>query len=284
MLCLILRCIQDQSESALELLKTKVEHLDIKKLEGEDVEKAVGLIKSTLRALRNASTDARSFVPMDFTKTVMTVLQTTSVPEFNDTFKRKTNQILTLADEDGVLPIWPDASSVLKLALNTYKRYKFDGTWDGPMRKSKALLIAQPSPKPPSTSYKPRDPQQNVTSNITCWGCGGPHHLDDCPHPRDEAKIEANRLKFKALRRSKGKPRNETDADGEPLILNKNGHCVLDQKKWKALKAALINTGSPNQDTTGNAQTNNTNSSPSESGTGLVNAICNAVGRNGNRS
>ena len=86
MLFLILQRVQDRSEQTLDVLKTRVAQLDISKLKGEDVEQAVRLIKSMHRVLKSSSTDSRSYVPRDFVKTVMFVLQTTTVGEFNKFF------------------------------------------------------------------------------------------------------------------------------------------------------------------------------------------------------
>ena len=86
MLFLILQRIQDRSEQTLDVLKIRVAQLDISKLKGEDVEQAARLIKSTHRVLKSSSADSRSYVPRDFVKTVMFVLQTATVREFNEVF------------------------------------------------------------------------------------------------------------------------------------------------------------------------------------------------------
>lgn len=93
------------------------------------------------------------------------------------------------------------------------------------VNKSKALTY-----QPPPSGLNATQPQSD--SKFTCWNCGGPHHLKDCPKALDQAKIDAARQKFRATRRSRGKPKRKT-VDGKPLILNKNGYYVLDQKKWK---------------------------------------------------
>ena len=83
---LILQRIQDSSEQALDLLHVQVVALDLRKIPGEDVEQAISLIKSTYEVLRNSSTPARSYTPNDFVKSIFRVLQTSSVPEFNEIF------------------------------------------------------------------------------------------------------------------------------------------------------------------------------------------------------
>ena len=78
--------IQDRSEQALDHLKSEVARIDLSEYQGEDVEHAIRLIKSTYRILKCSSTQTRSHMPLDFTKTVLKTFQTSSVPDFNDVF------------------------------------------------------------------------------------------------------------------------------------------------------------------------------------------------------
>ena len=249
MLCLILRRIQDHSEQALEYLKRQVTQLKLSKLEGEDVEKAIRLLKSTLRALKNASTEDRSYVPLDFVKTIYKVLQTSSVPEFNDVFRTQQREIQTTADMEGISPVWPDASRVLSLANNTYQRLKHSGQWDGVLKRSQAhAAVPSGAPATRVTDYSKPPPPGYI-----CFNCGGHHWIVKCDKPHDQAKIEANKKKFLASKRSGsssssrsgGKPKHRVGEDGEPLILNKKGAYVLDQKKWRALKLSVASDATP---------------------------------------
>ena len=70
MLFLILKRIQDTSESAFDAFKKQVRKLNISKIKGEDVDVAVSLIKSTYKILTGASTPERSYVPDDFNHTI----------------------------------------------------------------------------------------------------------------------------------------------------------------------------------------------------------------------
>ena len=75
--------IQDRSEQALDHLKGEVARIDLSACQGEDVEHAIRLIKSTYCVLKCSSTRMRSCVPLDFTKTVLKMSQTSSsVPDF----------------------------------------------------------------------------------------------------------------------------------------------------------------------------------------------------------
>ena len=128
MLCLILHRIQNYSEQALSVLVTQLSSLRLAKIEGEDVEYAVRLIKATYTVLRNASSLNRHYVPREFTKTVFEFFQTSSVPEFNATFLDEQRKLQVQADKDGVQPVWPSLTVVCRLATVTYRRLKANVT------------------------------------------------------------------------------------------------------------------------------------------------------------
>jgi len=231
MLCSLLRRIQNQSEQAYNRLKEKVRELKLNTLLGEDVELAVRLIKSIARVLKNASTPTRSYLPSDFIETVFAVMQTSSAPEFNTVFRTELHMIQVEADKTGNAPRWPPLSELLLLAKNTHMRLKHNNVWDKVSKRSRALTL-QTNPRP--------------AGNITCWNCGGNHHLSDCPKPRDQKKIDLAIQRYRAARRARGKPRHKTGSDGEPLVLNKNGHCVVDQKRWRARNGHVNGRHAPN--------------------------------------
>ena len=267
MLCLILRRIQDQSEQALVTLVTRVSRIRISKTTGEDIESVIRLIKSTYRVLRNASTSARSYVPIDFSKTVLKVFQTSSVDEFNDAFLTVMRDCQTQADLKGISPTWPDLSTILTLANNTHQRMKHSGLWDGATRRSQAHnAIASAPPQqchPARGTHTARGPRP-----VKCWNCGGQHPLPDCPSPRDEARIERAREQHRANnpRSLRGKPKYETGSDGKPLILNRQGPCVLDQKKWRRMRALLATPTTANTPTNDGRGTQSTAPARSPSG------------------
>ena len=273
MLCLILQRIQNHSEQVLDLLKTQISRLTLRSLQGEDVEQAVRLIKSTHRVLKNASTSYRSYLPIDFTKSVYTVFQTSSVPEFNDTFRDLARKIQTEADMAGVQPRWPPVTDVCRLATTIYKRLKTQGTWDG--------LVGT---KKNGAYYSGGQSGSSNSLNKTCWNCGSPDHTFDkanpnkCTKPFNKQRYDANKKKFYDQRpsnrgnggrgrsqQSQGNqgrnpqahsnavnstesttetalPHHKTSEDGLPLILNKNNVYVVDQKKYKALVARFKGT------------------------------------------
>ena len=224
---LIFQRIQDSSEQALELLRDQLSSLNISKLPGEDVEQAVSLVKSTYKVLKCASSKNRTYLPNDFAKTVFHLFQTTSVPDFNEIFHTQYVSIQTQADLHGTQPRWPAVTSIISLATNTYRRLKHAGVWDKAVGKPSGAYVSH-SPRLPPTDMPTTRPAR------TCWNCGSTDHMcTDCPAPKDQAKIDAARQRFLATKRARGKPKRKTGPDGKPMILNKKGYYVLDQKLWR---------------------------------------------------
>jgi hypothetical protein len=161
---------------------------------------------------------------------VFVVFQTTSVHEFNLLFKDEQRRIQKAADMDGARPVWPAVSKILNLATNSYRRMKASGEW------------LKPSKKTAFTGEVPQTSDKTKTFVIICWNCGGQHLLKECPKPKDENRIQAAWKKFRAKlnERRKGRssgstpPKRKTGEDGKPMVLNKNGVYVLDQKAYKA--------------------------------------------------
>ena len=192
MLSLALRRIQDVSEDAFDNLKGRIRHLKLKDVPGENVDFAVSLIKSTYRALVAASTDERSFVPDDFPCTVLQVFQTTSVPEFNVAFAEEERITRREADKFGGIPNWPSITTITNLATSMYSRLKNKGDWVADAKTKKGAYNANGSGPPALPDSTPRPKR-------SCWNCGSPDHLlNDCDKPRDQAKIDAARKRFRA--------------------------------------------------------------------------------------
>ena len=66
-----------------------------------------------------------------------------------------------------------------------------------------------------------------------------------CTRPKDQGRIDRARERFNAARRGSGgrtpaQSRCKTGPGGKPLILNENGHCVLDQRRWRSMQRANL--------------------------------------------
>lgn len=252
-LLLILQRIQNTSETSLDNLRTSLRNLKISMLEGEDVELATNIIKSSVAALKGASRPEKSFLPDDLSELILKIYQTTSVASFNLIFAEERKRIFVEADKANLLPVWPSTKEITSLAIRSYLRMMADGTWTAPAPK-KAAFPAVIGERPPPT----------------CFNCGEVGHLaPDCPHERNEAKFKANAEAHRAKRaatagfrgggrgrgrggrsgrghdggrgRGSGRGRGRSDhtrttkvIDGQPHVLNKKGAYVLDHKALQA--------------------------------------------------
>ena len=205
MLFLILKKIQDNSESAIEALKTRVTKLKIRDIQGKNVDVAVSLIKSTYSTLQSASTAKRNYVPDDFPQTVLKVLQMSSCKEFNEAFAQVESRARYAADMDGVPPVCPAVHRSLNLATNTYGRLLAEDNWHVSSKQKKNTYNTTPGGGPRTQSRNDNNHQhgqnrgrkRDCNGNIKCWNCNKPGHtVPTCPEPRNEQAIEENCSKY----------------------------------------------------------------------------------------
>ena len=234
-LCLILQKVHNASEQHLEHLQGKVETLNISKMKGENVDTAVSLISAAHEIFISSSTPEHNRAPPEWSKTLIKVFKTTSVDEFTQTFKDEEKDARRDADKNGGQPSWPTHAQLVRLATITYNRLKRSGHWDVPQSSKAKSYIS-------NSGGTPYNSKSNM--NYHCWNCGKPdHRLNDCTAPRDEARIERERTQFRAKRGNSGgggrggrfdrNPRRPPfkKMDGKPMVLNRKGAYVLDQKK-----------------------------------------------------
>ena len=253
MFSLLMRRIQNTTETALTHLVEKIKNIKLSSIDGENVETVVLLVKAALKLVDRASKQDVVRLPLDFPKTLLDVYQTSSVPEFNALFSRLVIEAQTAQYVHGGNAQWPAIEHINALAHNSYLSMVATGTWHVPASaaakaytagrrrnrgKGAQALLAGP-PKPP-----------------VCWNCEGPHHSKECPKPMNQALFDANKAKWQAARDAarSGKPaggnrRHNRRAppthkfvDGKPMVLNKKGVYVLDQAKLQhdKKKAAII--------------------------------------------
>ena len=238
---LVLQKIHNTSEQFMEHLKSKVETLEISKIEGENVDTAVSLINAAYQAFKSASTKENDRIPPEWSKTLIHVFQTTSVSTFNIEFIDEERRARREADKHGGQPEWPTHEELVSMATTLYNRLKRTGHWDMPKSaRSKAYNLNLDRQRPTGKQVGPGFTRK-------CWNCGSPDHmLNDCTAPRDENKIAKARQQFRQTRgprshQRRGPPKHKT-VHGKPLILNKNHVYVLDQKRIRAQKEARLQT------------------------------------------
>ena len=225
MLHIILKRITDSSETAINHVKSQFELMKISAIQGEDVEEVITLIKSLNSLLMGASTPERNYVPDDFSKTVLEVLQTTSVKKFNDIFYDEMEKCRREADKAGGVTQWPTIGEITTLATASYSRLKTEWNVSG-----KCALTTTTGTTSRSKEWK-------------CWNCDkncGAKSPKECKSkPIDHEKIARNRESFlKAKRQCQQNRTNDQEGSSRParktidrkhMILNKKGAYVLDQ-------------------------------------------------------
>jgi len=236
MLFLILRRIQDVSEAAIDHVKAAVIHLKIRDIPGENVDKAVSLIKSAYSLFRSASSPCHSYIPDDFNKTILMVFQTSSVHAFNNAFKQELSEAQHLADKTGKVVEWPPITELTKMATAVYHRLLASNKWHATAQTRKKALLGAGSPsRPPSGDH----------SQMKCFNCGEEGHgARECTKAKNPVLFKKNLEAFRKSKRERGmrsdgrsshpRPRETRTLNGVPEVKNKQGKFVPDQKALRA--------------------------------------------------
>ena len=128
--------------------------------------------------------------PDHFVDQILTVLQTLSVPTFNEYFEHYSHMVSMLMDmakmdrcEKDVM----DIDKLLQIAEKKYNSLVSSGEWSGSKSKGSRSTFTSQVDTSVNTAT-------NGTKKPVCWNCGevGPSFYE-CPKPKDDKQIESNR-------------------------------------------------------------------------------------------
>jgi hypothetical protein len=191
---LMMNHLLSDSEEAAISLNERVKKFDIKNVEGENIFRVVSLLRGAVKRLQHINK-----MPEDIVRTLLNVMQTSSVDSFNQQFshlqkQRKQNSVLRRTGGSASLR-WED---IFVLAESEYRDYVNDNLWTGVHTKGTDSVFHN------STSTPGKAPE--------CWNCLGPHRIDDCKQSKDQLRIQANKKKW--MEKSPRHNRNRTTTGG----------------------------------------------------------------------
>jgi hypothetical protein len=176
MFVIIMKKLQVDTDAAVEYLRNSVKMMKITNFDGEDVSRVVSLIRGAWKRLKGVG---ESKVPTDFSKQIASVLQTSSVPEFNAIFEHLTNMVEIKARLEPGKDQWPKPDVLLEMAESKYLELHHIDKWTGATTKVNQSIFFQ------STGGK-----------IKCFNCLGDHPLSKCTKPKNDKLIEQRRNEF----------------------------------------------------------------------------------------
>ena len=234
-LFLLLKRIHDVSDASLKSLLSQIKAIKISKIKGENVEEAISLINNGQKVLEQCSkAGGRSYVPQEFPEIVLDIMQTSTIPAFNQVFEDRKTQATTEADLVGGSPEYDSVEQTCNLALNTYKRMSAPGPnycWAKKSKDGSAF----------STNLRsnPRTPEWKPGCCINC--CQPNCRPNRCKMEKCKERMQANFDKLKEHKKTKKARRSGTtntgndgdekqvyDDKGRPLKRNKHGKLVVD--------------------------------------------------------
>jgi hypothetical protein len=188
--------LQCNTDAAGKALVTMLKKMKLNEIEGENVDKIVGLVRTTVQRLGKIqhSVTGASAIPDDLNESLLEVFKTSTVQKFTDIFNHLETSALAgkYALNGGKTNAYPSVNTLLDIAHNTYYDMSLANTWSGVTTKAK------------STAFQA---SANTSSTIvagTCWNCGGQHHLRECKVAKDRKRIDANKKKARAAAKDNG--------------------------------------------------------------------------------
>ena len=157
---IMMNVLLTHTESASEALIKNLRNLNLQKLTGKNVDKAVSLAWGAIQRLTNVNC-----LPQDIVSILISVFQTSSVDAFNATFcSVETTRCVALATQGtGIAMPTITADQVLSLAGSTYRLIIEEGAWTGSSTPGESVFPAKTGSVTPKKKI--------------CWNCGSNKHL-----------------------------------------------------------------------------------------------------------
>jgi hypothetical protein len=179
---LMINQLLSNTESAVKALVERLEKYNIVNIKGEEVMKVTSRIASAINRLEQIGK-----LPQDTTITLLTIMQTSSVHEFNKVFAeievQKTLDDLNQSSTAYVKCFNCTLDNIISVADAQYLKLFEKGQWTGASTKGQYSAFA--AQQRPNAKFQ------------KCHNCGEPGcRVEICSTPKDEEKIKKNRQLF----------------------------------------------------------------------------------------
>jgi len=221
---------------------TMIKKLEIRRVQGEDVNHVVSLLNAAHSAFRAVSADKEGMncVPQDWSEQVIKIFQTSSVSKFNEIFEHEEELVHRNVARTLGHPVWPVHDELMTLASRQYERFKQANEWHVSKAISKKGYLTQTSGI--------RD-----LSKAVCDNCGKTGHLStNCTQPKDPERCARNRKKrLEKMKQTRSKsghgPKaNKTSTSGGPnLTKDADGNVLIDGLVYKFTKDNTLHCADP---------------------------------------
>ena len=175
---LMINQLLSNTAAAAESLRARVESFKLNTIPGEDVDQANLILRGALARLEHVNK-----MPDHVELTLTRIMQTSSVPEFNQIFHHLEMQHeANNNDEDNAFETgikvkpFKSVDKILTKAVSKYRLFVENNTWHSNATTGKSAFLAK--------GIKD-DPLVKVKFQVICWNCGGGHSLGDCKAPKN---------------------------------------------------------------------------------------------------
>eukprot|EP00536_Pseudo-nitzschia_multiseries_P012740 jgi/Psemu1/290471/fgenesh1_pg.504_\ len=248
-LWLLLDTLAVTNDNNLRSLITKATRYNIKRdLPSEDITQVTRNITNLTENITSIRYDMEHPLPDLYLEQILQVYQTTSCEVFNHNFATLQQNIQsacrfecvnvnTATLNTNVTPTGVPKGAkntpkglkwILLYANNLYNELKHTGAWDVSIRTpqdSGFRAQERPPNSPPQDCHQGRAP--NWVPPV-CWSCGGDHTHRQCPHPKDQKKIDAGIKTFL----KKQQQRHGTPYKWRPPESGEDNKCTIDNKPY----------------------------------------------------